>query len=177
MVIWIIGLAGAGKTTLGREVVRQIRNHGRPAILLDGDAVRAAIGSDLGHSPADRAENGRRIGRLCGLLDGQGVDVVACVLSNEPAQQASNRDAFGVYLEVFLDTPRETLEERDQKGLYSGARAGRVHDVVGFDIPFVPPPSPDLVLSGAAALAPVSIQGRRVVDAALTANAPGGVRE
>jgi adenylylsulfate kinase len=173
MVVWIIGLAGAGKTTLGGAVTRRLRDLGRPAVLLDGDAFREATGPDLGHTPADRAENGRRIGRLCGLLEGQGIDIVACLLSNDPTQQAWNRMTFGRYVEVFLDTPRDTLEARDQKGLYSGARAGRVRNVVGFDIPFVRPPSPDIVLSGADALAPTSLQAERVVGAVLAARLSG----
>ncbi len=35
---------------------------------------------------------------------------------------------------------------RDQKGLYSGAKAGRIPNVAGFDIPFVPPASPDMII-------------------------------
>ena len=35
---------------------------------------------------------------------------------------------------------------RDQKGLYSGARAGRIPNVAGIDIPFSPPANADMVL-------------------------------
>jgi cytidine diphosphoramidate kinase len=166
MVIWIIGLAGAGKTTVGREVAAQLKARGRQAVLLDGDQMRDVTGNDLGHSPADRAENGRRIARLCGVLAEQGLDVVACVLSNDPAQQARNRETLPGYLEVLLDTPREVLEARDKKGLYSGATAGTVRDVVGVDIPFARPAA-HLILSGADALAEPAHQAERVVVAAL----------
>jgi len=171
MVVWIIGLAGSGKTTLGREVVVRLRGAGRPVVFLDGDAVRDVIGDDLGHRPADRAENGRRIARLCALLEGQGLDVVACILSNDPEQQRLNRQSFGRYVEVFLDTPLDVLEQRDQKGLYSGARAGRIRDVVGFDIRFTPPVAPDLILSGADALAPAADQAARIVESIRVASA------
>jgi adenylylsulfate kinase-like enzyme len=173
VVIWIIGLAGSGKTTLGREVVAQMRTLGRSVILLDGDDVRAVTGHDLGHSPGDRAENGHRIARLCGLLGGQGFDVVACVLSNDPIQQARNREVLTDYFEVFLDTPRDVLEARDKKGLYSGAREGRVYDVVGADIEFKPP-SAHFILAGDDSLAPPRLQAERIVGAALERETPRG---
>ena len=149
MVTWIVGLAGSGKTTLGTALVARLRAEGRVVVLLDGDAVRAVFGDDLGHSLADRRLNGRRIAGLCRLLEGQGVEVVACVLAIDPDQLARNRATFGRYVEVYLDVAWPTLEARDQKGLYSGARAGRIRDVVGIDIAFTPPAAPDLVLGPA----------------------------
>ena len=47
MVIWIIGLSGAGKTTLANEVVAQVRREQRNVILIDGDMVRDVFGNDL----------------------------------------------------------------------------------------------------------------------------------
>src|SRR5258706_9035016 len=118
MVIWIIGLAGSGKTTLGTELAVRLRAPDRPVVLLDGDAVRSALGDDLGHTVADRRRNGRRIAGLSRLLETQGIDVVACVLAIDPAQLAWNRATFHAYVEVDLDVPWATLEARDQKGLY-----------------------------------------------------------
>lgn len=37
--------------------------------------------------------------------------------------------------------------KRDAKGLYRDALAGRKKNVVGVDIPFVPPEKPDLVVN------------------------------
>jgi cytidine diphosphoramidate kinase len=179
MVIWIIGLAGAGKTTLGVEVARQLRSVGRAVVLLDGDAVRAAIAPELGYTTPERAQHGQRIGRLCALLETQGVTVVACVLANEPDQQRWNRATFERYLEVFLDPAAVVVEARDQKGLYSGARAGRVRDVVGVDIPFVRPTTPDIVLAGTDALAPPEVSAARILGAvvAVQSGGAGGVDE
>ena len=158
--IWIVGLAGSGKTTLGTELADRLRSQGRPVVLLDGDAVRAAFADDLGHSLAARRTNGRRIAGLCRLLERQGIDVVACVLAIDPAQLAANRATFSRYVEIYLDVSWATLEKRDQKGLYSGARAGRIRDVVGVDIPFTPPAAPDLVIGES----PSPAVARREID-------------
>lgn len=170
MVTWIVGLAGSGKSTLGRALVERLRAAGRTVVLLDGDAVRAAFGNDLGHTLAERAANGRRIAGLCALLEAQGIEVVACVLAIDPEQLARNRATFRTYVEVFLDVPWPVLEARDQKGLYSGARAGRIPNVVGVDIPFPRPVAPDLVLGQDHAVEPLADQ----VDRILALPAAGG---
>jgi adenylylsulfate kinase len=167
MVTWIVGLAGSGKSTIGAELVARLRAGGRPVVLLDGDAVRAAMADDLGHGVADRVANGRRIAGLCRLLETQGIDVVACVLAIDPAQLAWNRATFDAYVEVFLDVSWPTLEARDQKGLYSGARAGKVRDVVGVDIPFARPVTPDLVIAESDSLGAVGGQVDRIVELVL----------
>lgn len=150
MVIWIIGLAGAGKTTVGRALHTLLKNEGRPAAFLDGDHVREMMDNDLGHSLEDRRRNGRRMSRICHYLDAQGFDVVCATLSQFDEHQSWNRENASRYFEVFLDIPLPVLKSRDQKGLYSGAEAGRIKDVVGMDMPFPPPLRPDMVLTDSA---------------------------
>ncbi|SVE50480.1 uncharacterized protein METZ01_LOCUS503334, partial [marine metagenome] len=58
MVIWIIGLSGAGKTTLAKEVVAKIGSSKTNVVLIDGDIIREVFGNDLGHTLEDRRQNG-----------------------------------------------------------------------------------------------------------------------
>ena len=44
MVIWITGLSGAGKTTLAKEIVNQLRKTKKNIIFLDGDELREIFG-------------------------------------------------------------------------------------------------------------------------------------
>jgi len=148
MVIWIIGLAGSGKTTIGTELYIRLKQEHRNLVLIDGDTVREIMGDDLGHSVADRKKNADRICNLCRALDRQDLHVVACVLSLFHESQEWNRKNYGQYFEIFIDVSMETLIQRDQKGLYSGARNGTLRDVVGVDIPFEPPRNPDYVIDG-----------------------------
>ena len=150
MVIWLIGLAGAGKTMVGQSLCANLRARGRPTVLLDGDRFRDVVGDALGYTLKAREINGWRMCRMSQFLEEQGIAVVACVLSNFPHQQAWNRQNLKNYLEVFIDVPMHVLESRDKKGLYSSARAGTVQNVVGIDIPFVRPPLPDLVVDNGA---------------------------
>lgn len=147
MVIWLIGLAGAGKTTIGRQVLARLKARSPNVLLLDGDHVRAIMGNDLGHTIEDRRVNAWRICRLCQYLDSQGIDVVCAILSIFHDTQDWNRQNYSRYFEVFIDVPMDVLIARDQKGLFSKAMAGRLKNVVGVDIPFEPPPSADLVVN------------------------------
>lgn len=159
MIVWLIGLSGAGKTTVGQLLRARLQEDGRTVAFLDGDALREVWGDDLGHSIEERRINAGRISRLCRLLDSQGVWVVACVLSLFPSWQDWNRANFSSYFEVFLDAPMTTLRERDPKGLYRAATEG-LRDVAGVDIPFTPPPRPDLTLDASGVLAPEQLADR-----------------
>jgi cytidine diphosphoramidate kinase len=149
VVIWIIGLSGAGKTTLGREVVRQWRSMAPNCVLLDGDELREVFAhdrSDTAYTVSGRRLNAERMTALCVLLDRQGINVVCCLLSLFPEMRIANRQRFGRYFEVFLDAPLSALAARDVKGLYAAARSGTTRDVVGIDIPFEKPTTADLII-------------------------------
>ena len=145
MVIWVIGLAGAGKTAVGRELYRQIGGAHPNTVFLDGDMVREIMGGDLGHTVEDRKRNAGRICRLCRVLDNQHIHVICAILSLFREDQRWNRENFRQYFEIYLRVSMETLFRRNQKGLYADAREGRVRNVVGMDIPFEPPENPDCV--------------------------------
>ena len=40
MILWLIGISGAGKTTLGRKLEKHFERLGKKCYLLDGDDVR-----------------------------------------------------------------------------------------------------------------------------------------
>ena len=149
MVVWIIGLAGSGKSAIGRATHELWKRKNPAVVLLDGDTLRHVMGDDLGHTLADRETNGWRMCRLCLELDKQDIDVICCILSLFPEQRAWNRQHYSSYLEVAIDVSMETLRARDQKGLYSGAARGEISDVAGVDLPY-PVPNADLVLENTA---------------------------
>lgn len=146
MVVWIIGLSGAGKTTLANEVVAHVRRVQGNVVLIDGDMVREVFGNDLGHTMEDRLTNARRICQLGKLLDDQGIHVVCAILSLFPETRKWNRENLKNYYEVFIDTPMHDLVQRDSKGIYSRFNSGEIRDVAGMDIEFPRSDNADLII-------------------------------
>jgi adenylylsulfate kinase-like enzyme len=52
----------------------------------------------------------------------------------------------GSFVEVFVDTPLDTVMQRDVKGLYAGAQRGEVKQMTGLEDPYEPPLTPELRL-------------------------------
>ena len=142
MILWIIGLSGAGKTTLATEVVRLARREASNVAMLDGDVAREVWGDALGYSMADRQRNAERLCRLGKFLEGQNIHVVCAVLSLFEESRRWNRANLNDYYEVFVRAPLSTLIERDSKGLYTRALRGEI-SLPGINMDFPEPSSPD----------------------------------
>ena len=81
VVIWLTGLSGSGKSTIGRALEAYLVREGRFAYGLDGDNIRFGLCKDLGFSPADRTENIRRIGAVAQLFCDAGAITICSFVS------------------------------------------------------------------------------------------------
>lgn len=151
-VYWVTGLSGAGKTTVGRLLWERLRRGGRPAVFLDGDQVRAALGATSAHRTADRKRLAMSYARLCGLLSGQGVPVVCATISMFHSVRAWNRRNLPRYREVWLRVPLAVLSARDGKNVYK-----RNRDVVGIHQKPELPRRPHVVIDNDGKLPPERI--------------------
>jgi len=149
MVIWLIGLSGAGKTTIGRHVHEMYKNKFQNTVFIDGDEIREIFDD---HQAVDsytvngRRKNAERITELCAWLDHQNINVVCCILSIFPKMRASNTKRFSSYFEAYIKVPMADLKRKDNKGLYNAAINGEIENVVGVQIPFPEPKAADIVI-------------------------------
>lgn len=151
---WITGLSGAGKSTIGRLVRDGLQARGRPVFLLDGDVMRAIMNETDAHADHDRRRLAATYGRLAHEMASQGIDVVCATISMFHAVREWNRTHIPQYREVYLRVPLSELESRNPEGLYARARRGEVSRVVGIDLPFEEPRSPDLMIDHFGATTP-----------------------
>ncbi len=146
--LWFTGLSGAGKSTIANLVERRLLSEGYHTILLDGDNVRHGLNRDLGFTDADRVENIRRVAEVAKLMMDAGLIVLVSFISPFRAERRMARDLIGEsgFMEVFVDAPLAVCEERDVKGLYAKARAGKIANFTGIGSPYEAPESPEIHL-------------------------------
>ncbi len=150
--VWFTGLSGAGKSTIADLVDKRLHAMGYHTCLLDGDNVRHGLNKDLGFTDEDRVENIRRVAEVARLMVDAGLIVLVSFISPFRAERRMARARFepGEFVEVHVDVPLEVAEQRDVKGLYAKARAGRIPNFTGIDSPYEAPESPELRLDAAA---------------------------
>jgi len=164
MVTWMIGLSRAGKTTLSKLLYEKLKPQVKNLVLLDGDDVRELFGNDVDHTVEGRRKNAERLSHLSRFLADQDIHVIAAVLSIFPEWQAWNRNNITDYQEVYIKVPVDILEKRDVNNLYSQAKAGKIINVVGVDIPFPEPKDPDLVIENSIETVDFSIMLEKIIS-------------
>ena len=140
-VYFFTGLSGAGKTTIGGLFYRRLKAAKPNVILADGDKMRI-ITLSTGYSTEERRDRALQSFRLWKEIAEQGIDIVVCSIAMYDVVRDWNRANIENYVEVYVKTSWETLYRRDQKGLYTSGRK----DVVGVDLPYDEPKSPDAVV-------------------------------
>ncbi|MCC8428661.1 sulfate adenylyltransferase subunit CysN [Reyranella aquatilis] len=148
VVVWLTGLPGSGKSTIANIVESRLIALGRHTMLLDGDNLRQGLNADLGFDAAARSENVRRVGEVAKLMADAGLIVIVALVS--PFQADRTRAAAllpeGRFLEIHVDAPADLCRQRDPKGLYAQADAGKLMNLTGRDQRYEPPQDPALVL-------------------------------
>ncbi|GAB2266814.1 Adenylyl-sulfate kinase 3 [Dionaea muscipula] len=140
-VVWITGLSGSGKSTLACSLGRELHSRGKLSYILDGDNLRHGLNKDLGFKAEDRAENIRRVGEVAKLFADSGLICIASLISPYRKDRDACRAILedGSFIEVFMNIPLEVCEQRDAKGLYKLARAGKIKGFTGIDDPYESP--------------------------------------
>jgi adenylylsulfate kinase len=148
--LWFTGLSGSGKSTIAFTLEHALVQQGRLAYVLDGDNIRHGLNKNLGFSAADRTENIRRIGEVAKLFADAGILTMTSFISpyrqDRDLVRALHIEGNLPFIEVHVNTPIETCEQRDPKGLYKKARAGQLKNFTGVDDPYEPPLKPELTI-------------------------------
>lgn len=161
-VIWITGLAGAGKSSVAEAVRARLADRGVATILLDGDRLRAIFGGPPRYDPEGRRQLAFQYARLCRELAEQGCIVLCATISMFHEVQAWNRTHIPGYVEIYLRVPLSILKQRNQKGLY-GPGEDKGGPVAGLDYPAEEPIQPDLIIDHHGDIKPEAA-ARMIVD-------------
>jgi adenylylsulfate kinase len=148
--LWFTGLSGSGKSTFAYTLEHALVQRGHLAYVLDGDNIRHGLNKNLGFSAADREENIRRIGEVAKLFADTGIVTMTSFISPYRKDRDNVRTLHDTgklpFIEIHVNTPIDTCEKRDPKGLYKKARAGELKNFTGIDDPYEPPLKPELTI-------------------------------
>jgi len=138
------GLPCSGKTSIIRKLQKEIHN----LAILDGDELREWL-SPKDFSKQGRDEHNKKVAYLAKLLLKHGVPVGVSLISPYIENRENARkiiDANNKFAQVYIKCSLEKCEERDSKGMYKKARAGKIKGFTGVDDPYEAPTNPDLVV-------------------------------
>lgn len=144
MIIWLIGISGAGKTTIGLKLKEYFDKINKKNYLLDGDEVRELFNNDLGYSNYDREANIKRIILGAHILDRNDIIGIICNISPFERLRKLSREKIVGYNEIYLKKILIKSINNDIKNIYAD-NLGKT-EIVGVDINFDDPQNSDLIL-------------------------------
>ena len=144
-VIWLIGLSGAGKTTIAEAAARRFG-----AELLDGDTIRDFFSnSDFSREGRERHLLG--IAKMAALISKHTPVICSFITPYEDVREKILKILPKGSTMVHVSTTLEVCEDRDVKGLYAKARSGEISNFTGITDPFDPPNCAHITLDSSGA--------------------------
>ncbi len=146
--IWITGLHGSGKNELAFSLEKKLFENGATVVLIDGSSVRSGLSRELDFSPADRAENLRRVAHICKLLNDQGIIAIASFISRnaslrEQVAEIIGKERFHLFhMDASLDYCKNNKPE-----LYELLEQGKTSGLPGVDLEYEAPVNAKLIFN------------------------------
>ncbi len=143
-----MGPTSAGKTTIGKLFVEDMRAADIPSIHYDGDEIRSFFGDALGFRPKDRLRAVSTCAHLAITAAEAGLNVVVSALTaNDDARDYIKENVPNLVL-TYLKCPIDVCIERDSRGLYRKVREGKIDPktLIGLDKPYVMPDDPEITI-------------------------------
>ena len=147
-ILWFTGLSGAGKSTIANQLEKKLYEFHRHTYLIDGDNIRQGLCSDLGFTMVDRVENIRRVAEVAKLMIDAGLMVLVATISPFKRDRVFARSLFeqDEFIEIYVNTSLEVVQQRDVKGHYLKTKAGELLNFTGIDSLYEPPDNPEIIL-------------------------------
>jgi adenylylsulfate kinase len=146
-VIWLTGLPSSGKTTIASTLKPKLKQLGYNAEILDGDTLRNELSPDLGFTKQDIYTHARKVIFLCKILYRNRIVSIVSAVSPHKEVRDFIRKEIGNFVEVYVSCSLDTCIKRDCKGLYKKALDGKMHNLIGLQIPYEEPVNPEVTVN------------------------------
>lgn len=146
--IWFTGYPSSGKTTCAKKLKKKLDKDNVPSVLIDGDEIRKLIFNNKNYDKKSRFQSSKKYLRLAKLILKTKLILIVSTNHHTQKQRKFIKSNLGRnYLEVWMKTPLIICKKRDTKKLYSRYKAKKIKNIVGCDLKFEKPISPDLIIS------------------------------
>lgn len=147
VVLWLCGLSGSGKSTIGNALEWELNRHGYSAYRLDGDNLRFGLNKDCDFSQNGRKENLRRAAEVANLFRDSGLITICTFISPEKEMRDEIKNIVNDgFVEIYVKASLEECIKRDPKGLYKKAIDGKIENFTGINSEYEAPQDSNIVI-------------------------------
>lgn len=129
IVFWITGLSGSGKSTVAKNIQKNITNKYGTSVLINGDKLRD-IFNIKGYSKKERLNIGISYSKISKLLINNKVNVIIATVGLFHELHKYNRKTLTNYVEIFIQSKIQKLIKNKKKIFYKR----KTKNVWGIDI-------------------------------------------
>ncbi|HYQ57993.1 MAG TPA: adenylyl-sulfate kinase, partial [Draconibacterium sp.] len=117
-------------------------------VLIDGSSVRSGLSRELDFTPADRAENLRRVAHICKMLNDQGIIAIASFISRNASLRKQVAEIIGEdrFHLFHMDADLEYCKNNKPE-LYELLEQGKTSGLPGIDLEYEAPDNAKLVFN------------------------------
>ena len=141
ILIWITGLSGSGKTSLGKKILEPFSKKYGPTLLVNGDDLREIFNLKK-YDKKGRKKIALNYSRFADFIYKQNINVIFCCVALFHEVHKQNRKNIKNYTEVFVDANLKKIISLKKKKIYKYKK-----NIVGKNIKAELPINPHITLS------------------------------
>ena len=140
ILFWVTGLAGSGKTTLGKKIKKNITKIYGPTVMISGDDIRK-IFTLKGYEYNERIAILKKYGLFAKYITEQKINIILAVVGMFEVQRKWNRTNIENYIEIYIQSSIKEIIKLNKKKIYNQKNSGKI---IGIDIKPEYPKKPDI---------------------------------
>lgn len=146
--IYLVGISGSGKTTIGQALEKELLQRGAESLqFIDGDVIRQQFGGIFGYTYDERMRCNQAVRVVIQYLLDNYISVILAQVAPYKELRAKMREQFGEkYIEIYIKCSYEECARRDVKGYYKKQEKGEMQYLNGADDIFEIPQNSDLMI-------------------------------
>ncbi len=144
--VWLTGIPSSGKSTIARELQRELSKLGIKVQILESDEVRKILTPNPRYDEYERDFFYRALAVIGKYLTDNGVSVIFDATAHKRLYREYARKLIRNFIEVYVYCPLEVAMKRDVKGLYSRALKGIIKTLPGLQVPYEEPVNPEVIV-------------------------------